>query len=146
MILKPMWLKKIKNKLNRYRGDWNEFKSDMLLMLDNAMLYNQDGSLFYNNAQTMKEKFLDLWNAKMEELGLDEDGNAPVVVESAPVPAPKRLMLKINKPVATSTLRKSTPVPKRGGGKSTKRKKIESSDEDEGSQMDESEASESDDE
>lgn len=135
MITEKMWLKRVKNKINRqYKGDLQAFKYDMLLVFNNAMTYNQDGSVFYNNAQTMRDRFLELWSEQMRDLGLDEDGNAPPQAAAPPspvVPAPKKLTLKLKTGGARP------PPPAKAPARTKGRKKaVSSSEEEEESELD----------
>jgi hypothetical protein len=141
MITNPMWLTKVNTKIKRnYKTDLAAFRRDMLLVFDNAMLYNQDGSFYFINAQKMKDHFNEIWSKQMQELGLDEQGVAAPT--PPPAAAPKKLTLKLGKAGGgantPSGKRSSTPVPRRGAVSSlAKRKKAIESSEDEEEASDE---------
>lgn len=65
LIKKPIAMDMISHRLHStFYKDIGDFVADFLLMFDNAMKYNQEGSQVYNDALSLKEVF----NVKLNEL------------------------------------------------------------------------------
>ena len=74
VIKKPMDLGSIRKKLeNGVYQKLEEFESHVNLTFDNAMLYNPEGSVVYNMAKEMKEKFQRDYAKLLEQLHAEED-------------------------------------------------------------------------
>jgi len=74
IIKKPMDLGTIKKRLeNGCYHSIDDFKADALLTFDNAMLYNQEGSVVHNMAKEMKEVLLAEWEKMMKVLHQEEE-------------------------------------------------------------------------
>lgn len=75
VIKKPMDLGTIRKKLEN-GGTYHkleEFEEHVLLVFDNAMLYNPEGSVVYNMAKEMRDKFQRDYKKLMEQLNVEED-------------------------------------------------------------------------
>jgi E1A/CREB-binding protein len=74
VIKKPMDLGTIRKKLeNNCYHSLDEFESHVHLTFDNAMLYNPEGSVVYNMAKEMKEKFEQDYEKLKKQLNEEED-------------------------------------------------------------------------
>jgi len=74
VIKKPMDLGTIRKKLeNGVYHTLEDFEAHVHLTFDNAMLYNPEGSVVYNMAKEMKEKFQVDYGKMMEQLNHEED-------------------------------------------------------------------------
>ncbi|GAX16081.1 E1A/CREB-binding protein [Fistulifera solaris] len=74
VIKKPMDLGTIRKKLeNGVYQKIEEFEEHVLLTFDNAMLYNPEGSVVYNMAKEMREKFVRDYAKLIEVLNEEED-------------------------------------------------------------------------
>eukprot|EP00977_Amphora_coffeiformis_P009075 scaffold2062_cov166-Amphora_coffeaeformis.AAC.3 len=75
VIKKPMDLGTIRKKLENgsHYTKIEQFEEHVLLTFDNAMLYNPEGSVVYNMAKEMKEKFQHDYAKLMEQLNIEED-------------------------------------------------------------------------
>lgn len=74
VIKKPMDLGTIRKKLeNGVYHTLEDFEAQVHLTFDNAMLYNPEGSVVYNMAKEMKEKFEVDYEIMMKELNAEED-------------------------------------------------------------------------
>ena len=74
VIKRPMDLGTIKKKLeNGCYHSLEEFEADVHLTFDNAMLYNQEGSVVHNMAKEMKDKFVSDYEKVIEQLNAEED-------------------------------------------------------------------------
>lgn len=82
VIKEPVALDLIKKKAKRKKYDsLDSFMHDIELMFKNAMLYNEDGSALYNNAQMMlseTKKLAEAEKAKPDEEYLMQDGRLPL--------------------------------------------------------------------
>ncbi|KAL3914640.1 MAG: hypothetical protein SGARI_000021, partial [Bacillariaceae sp.] len=74
VIKKPMDLGTIRKKLeNNCYHSLEEFHGNVHLTFDNAMLYNPEGSVVYNMAKEMKDKFAHDYDILMQQLEREED-------------------------------------------------------------------------
>jgi E1A/CREB-binding protein len=74
VVKQPMDLGTIKKKLeNGVYTKLEEFEDNVHLTFDNAMLYNPEGSVVYNMASEMKEKFTRDYAALIKQLHEEED-------------------------------------------------------------------------
>ena len=74
VIKKPMDLGTIRKKLeNGVYQKLEDFEAHALLTFDNAMLYNPEGSVVYNMAKEMKEKFQRDYAKLIQQLNAEED-------------------------------------------------------------------------
>ena len=74
VIKTPMDLGTIRKKLeNGCYHSLESFESQVHLTFDNAMLYNPEGSVVYNMAKEMKEKFTQDYEIMMKQLMVEED-------------------------------------------------------------------------
>ena len=74
VIKKPMDLGTIRKKLeNGVYTRIHEFEEHVHLTFDNAMLYNPEGTVVYNMAKDMKEKFQADYKILLEQLEAEED-------------------------------------------------------------------------
>ena len=74
VIKKPMDLGTIRKKLeNGVYHSLEEFEGHVHLTFDNAMTYNPEGSVVYNMASEMKEKFKQDYAKLIEQLNAEED-------------------------------------------------------------------------
>jgi E1A/CREB-binding protein len=74
VIKKPMDLGTIKKRLeNGCYHSIDEFEDHVNLTFDNAMLYNPEGSVVYNMAKEMKDKFAIDYAQLIKELNIEED-------------------------------------------------------------------------
>lgn len=74
VIKKPMDLGTIRKKLeNSVYQRIEEFRKQVCLTFDNAMLYNPEGSVVYTMAKEMKEKFEADYTKLMQKLDAEED-------------------------------------------------------------------------
>eukprot|EP00980_Cylindrotheca_fusiformis_P006205 scaffold1327_cov124-Cylindrotheca_fusiformis.AAC.9 len=74
VIKKPMDLGTIRKKLeNNCYHSLEDFEQNVHLTFDNAMMYNPEGSVVYNMAKEMKEKFAADYAVLMTELEAEED-------------------------------------------------------------------------
>lgn len=74
VIKKPMDLGTIRKKLeNNCYHSLEDFYGNVHLTFDNAMLYNPEGSVVYNMAKEMKDKFESDYELLMKELNAEED-------------------------------------------------------------------------
>jgi len=74
VIKKPMDLGTIRKKLeNGVYHRLEEFEEHTKLTFDNAMMYNPEGTVVYNMAKDMKEKFEADWKVLMQQLEAEED-------------------------------------------------------------------------
>ena len=74
VVKKPMDLGTIRKKLeNGVYTRINEFEEHVLLTFDNAMLYNPDGSVVWNMAKEMKDKFKSDFRKLLHQLEAEED-------------------------------------------------------------------------
>ncbi len=74
VIKRPMDLGTIKKRLeNGCYTSLEDFQADVYLTFDNAMLYNPEGSVVYNMAQEMKEKFSVDYKNLINHLKFEED-------------------------------------------------------------------------
>jgi hypothetical protein len=74
IIKRPMDLGTIKKRLeNGCYHSIDDFKVDSVLTFDNAMLYNQEGSVVHNMAKEMKAVFMVEWEKMMKVLHQEED-------------------------------------------------------------------------
>lgn len=74
IIKHPMDLGSIKKRLeNGCYHSLNTFEADVHLTFDNAMLYNKEGSVVYNMAKELKDKFIRDYAKVIEQLNRAED-------------------------------------------------------------------------
>lgn len=74
VIKKPMDLGTIRKKLeNGCYHSLEEFQGHVHLTFDNAMLYNPEGSVVYNMAKEMKDKFESDYDMLIKQLNVEED-------------------------------------------------------------------------
>lgn len=74
VIKKPMDLGTIRKKLeNGVYHTLEEFEGNVHLTFDNAMLYNPEGSVVYNMAKEMKDKFRHDYAKLIHQLNIEED-------------------------------------------------------------------------
>ncbi len=74
VIKRPMDLGTIRKKLeNGCYHKLEDFEDHVHLTFDNAMLYNPEGSVVYNMAKEMKEKFAQDYDVLMKQLLIEED-------------------------------------------------------------------------
>jgi E1A/CREB-binding protein len=75
VIKKPMDLGTIRKKLENggFYHKLEEFEAHVNLTFDNAMLYNPEGSVVYNMAKEMKDKFKRDYQKMMQQLEAEED-------------------------------------------------------------------------
>lgn len=74
VIKKPMDLGTIRKKLeNGCYHSLEEFHGHVHLTFDNAMLYNPEGSVVYNMAKEMKDKFAQDYEILIKQLNIEED-------------------------------------------------------------------------
>jgi len=74
VIKRPMDLGTIKKYLENGRyHSLDDFEADVHLTFDNAMLYNQEGSVVHNMAREMKDKFAKDYGELQQELNAEED-------------------------------------------------------------------------
>mmetsp|Transcript_127553 Transcript_127553/g.369253 ORF Transcript_127553/g.369253 Transcript_127553/m.369253 type:complete len:1783 (-) Transcript_127553:44-5392(-) len=74
VIKKPMDLGTIRKKLdNGVYHSLEEFEGHVNLTFDNAMLYNPEGSVVYNMAKEMKDKFAQDYDVMMKQVMAEED-------------------------------------------------------------------------
>jgi E1A/CREB-binding protein len=74
VIKKPMDLGSIRKKLeNGCYHSLEEFEGNVHVTFDNAMVYNPEGSVVYNMAKEMKEKFFADYEILIKELNAEED-------------------------------------------------------------------------
>lgn len=74
VVKKPMDLGTIRKKLeNGVYHSLEDFEANVHLTFDNAMLYNPEGSVVYNMAKEMKDKFSADYEVMMKQLMIEED-------------------------------------------------------------------------
>jgi E1A/CREB-binding protein len=74
VVKKPMDLGSIRKKLeNGIYHKLEDFESHTHLTFDNAMLYNPEGSVVYNMAKEMKDKFAEDYEVLIKQLNVEED-------------------------------------------------------------------------
>lgn len=75
VIKRPMDLGTIRKKLENgsHYTKLEQFEEHVLLTFDNAMLYNPEGSVVYNMAKEMRDKFVLDFEKLMEQLNAEED-------------------------------------------------------------------------
>eukprot|EP00934_Nitzschia_sp_Nitz4_P007641 Nitzschia sp. Nitz4//scaffold168_size48592//5476//10477//NITZ4_007045-RA/size48592-snap-gene-0.3-mRNA-1//-1//CDS//3329538306//7631//frame0 len=74
VIRRPMDLGTIRKRLeNNCYHSLEDFEGHVNLTFDNAMLYNPEGSVVYNMAKEMKDKFAQDYAVMMEQLDAEED-------------------------------------------------------------------------
>ena len=74
VIKQPMDLGTIRKKLeNGCYHSLEEFHDHVHITFDNAMLYNPEGSVVYNMANEMKQKFIQDYDALLKQLNAEED-------------------------------------------------------------------------
>jgi len=74
VVKQPMDLGSIKKKLeNGWYHSLDDFEAHSHLTFDNAMLYNQEGSVVHNMAKEMKHKFVADFEQLLQQLNAEED-------------------------------------------------------------------------